>query len=293
MGVISGYNHNEFVSSSLLYSKIKREFKSFSTANLIDEAEFATYTEEVLRFLGIGAMKESETVLEVEERRVKLPSDFREIFAAYRCSPCSTSSSLEHSQGKSVIRQEVKCEIGTVSTNKCEVSCDTDKTIRKITTEMFINDCYETREYNNVFPLRLSPNVKDKCAEDCINMIHSDNWEMTINDGYIYTHFDGAIYLKYYAFPLDEGGMPMIPNILEIEKAVEWYIKYQILLNFWFSDDVSNIQNKWAKAEEQYNKWLNEARFKLKLPAFSTLLNQARNKRSQNLVTVFSKQYLR
>ncbi len=33
------------------------------------------------------------------------------------------------------------------------------------------------------------------------------------------------------SFPFDEEGLPMIPDIIEVEKAIEWYIKKEILLN--------------------------------------------------------------
>jgi hypothetical protein len=293
MGVISGYNKNNFISAELIYSKVKRDLKSFTGVNLIDDGDFPEYTAKVLDFLGIGALKECETISETTDRKIKLPDNFVELFAAYNCDENSSTDSNWVSQGKQQIKQDVTCELKGVNTNKCSVYCNSsERLINTITVEMFVNNT-NTKRVFNIVPLRLSPNVKPICSEDCLNLISSNDWEITINDGYIYTNFDGCIYLKYYGFPLDDDGLPMVPRVLEIENAIEWYIKYQVLLNMWFNSDVPDIQNKWSKAEEQYNKWLNEARWKLKLPSFATLINQARNKRSQNLVTLFSKQYKR
>jgi len=293
MGVISGYSKNEFVSADTIYSKIRREWKSFSSSNLIDDGEFPVYTAELLEFLGIGAMKEAEAVIEISDYKAKLPDDFVELYAAYRCTNTSSNTEVWRGQGQTIIRQDITCEVLGVKDN-CTICCDDERLIQKITTQMFVKYCVVTNEFCNVRPLVLSPNVKPRCAEDCINLISTTDYEITMDDGYITANFnDDCIYLKYYAFPMDEHGYPMVPKDVRVQKAVEWYIKYQLLLNFWFSDDVANIQNKWGKAEQEYKMWLGEARHNNKLPSFSTLLNEARNKRSNNLLAFFSKQYSR
>ena len=50
-----------------------------------------------------------------------------------------------------------------------------------------------------------------------------------IYNGYIYVDFDeGYVLLKYYAFPIDEEGWPMVPDNPFFIGAVEHYLRYMI-----------------------------------------------------------------
>lgn len=287
MGLITNYNKNNFISSDIIYSKIRREFKSFTGVNLIDDGEFPTYTYEVLSLLGIGTFKEAHALLDLTKGSCKLPDNFKEIHSAYRCKLTNSSQEIWRGQGKSIIRQDITCEV-LGQTDNCSITCDTnEKLYQKVTTQLFIKDQCTTNDYNITHLLRLSPNVKIGCDTP----IPTNDYEYNIIEDYIYTNFKDYVYIKYFEFPMNLEGDILIPDNIKIQKAVEWYIKYQILLNFWFSDDVQNIQNKWAKAEQEYNKWLNEARFELKTPSFAYLLNYARDKRANNITTFFQKQF--
>lgn len=292
MGVITGSSKNTFVSCEEIYSKVRRELRSYASSNLIDEGDFPVYTGEVLEFLGISSMKECEAIIEIENHQASLPLDFVELYAAYKCN-VNTNSEIWRPQGATSIRQDITCEILGVK-NDCSIDCCYDETIlKKVTTQMFINDQVHCLDYNIECLLSLSPNVKSLCSEDCLNKMYTSEREITINNKVITANFDGCIYMKYYGFPLDIDGLPMIPDIIFIKKVVEKYIKYQLLLSWWYNSDVGDIQNKWQKAEAEYNLAFAEAKYYLKLPSFSTLLNEARNQRNNNLVTFFSRQYRR
>lgn len=297
MGKITGFSQNKFKSAEYIYSKIKREFKSFGGVNLLDDTDFPLYTAEVLKKLGVAVYKEEDAFLKVQNGKAKLPHDFMYLYAAYKCGHTNTPTHSKNFQNEDLFENDITCEILKRS-SECSMEFDCggegDKIIERIRIKRYVNDkTYLDNEYYHPRLLKLSPNVKDKCSEDCLNLSHHRHChrhdEITINNGHILTNFnDGHIYMQYYAFPYDEEGLPMIPDITEIEKAVEWYIKHQILLNFWFNDDVANIQTKWQKAEIEYEKWMAEARYINKLPAFSTLINTIRNQRGINKVTFFS-----
>ena len=294
MGVITGANITNFKSTSILFSKIKREFKSFASVNLIDDLDFPTYVAEVLNMLGIAAFKEEEVIITVKKRKALLPKDFKQLYAAYKCTPFNDIKNHTHLQNTSIIENNITSEIIKKS-NKFNIECEyTDDIIERVTIKQYVNDSYINTYYKKPILLRLSPNVKSLCSDDCLNLLHSANDEISINNGLIHTNFDdGDILLKYYAFPIDEEGLPMIPDIIQVEKACEWYIKHQLLLNFWLVDDLTNAVNKWQKAEQEYENWMAEARYILKLPAFSTLINSIKTKRSINGISFFSQQDFR
>lgn len=291
MASISGFNQNKFKSASLLFDKIKREFKSFGDANLIDDSDFPLYVSEVLNKLGVGAFKEEEAISTVKNKKALLPKDFKQLYAAYKCHACNnwTTNNTRHYQDESVFENDITCEV-LGRKNDCQISCECDeRIIERLTIKRYVKDvCFE-KKYNNFTLLKLSPNVKEACSENCINLIETCQDEISFNNGYILTNFsDGDIYLKYYAFPLDEKGMPLIPDIIEIEKAIEWYIKNQLILNWWLVDDLKDSVNKWQKAEAEYEKWMAEARYVLKMPSFSQMVNTIRTNRHINKVAYFS-----
>lgn len=290
MGVITGSSENFFISADFVYSKIKRQFASFAAVNLLDDMDFPAYTMDVLRELGIGAMKESEAVSIIQNGQAKLPKDFYKYYAAYRCSNFGmTRTPNKLLQNKMVFENDSTCEILQRSRD-CEIDCCTDKLISRITVRQFVNEDLITYNYGNLGLLNLTPNVRQRSEHNSRSISIQSNNDITINDGYVFTNFmDDAIFLQYYAYPFDENGLPMIIDSNPyVEKAVEWYIKWQILQNFWLVDEVSNALNKWQEAENMYTKNLAEARHHNKIPAFSTLINYMLNKRGVNAVTFFS-----
>lgn len=290
MGLITGANGNNFVSAEFIYSKIKREFKSFSTVNLLDEMDFPALTMEVLRLLGNGAMREADVVTVIQNGQAKLPKDYYSYHVAYRCSNFGiTRTPNKLLQNKMIFENKITNEV-LCRSNNCEIDCHADdKLINRIIVRQFVNEDLVTYQYGNVGMLNLTPNVRPNSDKNSHHLGIQCNKDITINDGFIFTNFqDDAIYMQYYAYAFDDEGLPMIPDNVETEKAVEWYIKYQILLNFWLVDDLANALNKWQKAETESNKWIAAARHLNKLPSFSTLVNYLRDARGISKVDFFS-----
>lgn len=295
MGKITGFSQNAFKSAEYIYSKIKRDFKGFGYVNLIDDSDFPLYTAEVLKKLGNSAYKEEDAILFIKDGKAQLPIDFKNIYAAYKCHDCNKDDHLQIYQGRSTYEYKLTCDT-LCRNNGCVLECENEQElVQRVTVRQYVNDTVYNHEFNNFHLLKLSPNVKDHCSDNCLNFSgnhhHHNHDEITINNKCIHTNFhDGAIFLQYYAFPQDENGLPMVPDILEVEKAIEWYIKKELLTNLWFTGDLPNAQNLWQKAEVEYEKWMAEARFIGKLPAFSTLVNSVRNQRGINAVQFFSQQ---
>jgi len=294
LGLITGYSQNKFISAEEVYSKIRREFKSFTSSNLIDEGEFPVYTKEVLDKLGMSAMQECEAVLDMEEKKHILPYNYYQLHSAYKVTPSiSVHDPIWHAQNSITVRNDTTCESFVV--DKCTLDCAyEEKILQKVTVQQFVKDESFTKDYNSPILLRLSPNVHSMCADTASNINRSSIFEISINNGYIYSNFDNdSIYMKYYGLAVDDDGLPMIPDKPEVKKAVEWWIKYQLLLTWWFNGDVQDIQNKWGKAEQLYEAAMAECRYLDKLPSFSEMVNAIRNQRANNKVTFFKNQYRR
>lgn len=280
---------NKFKSAQYIFSMIKNQWKSLGAVGQLDDTDFPKYVADVLKDLEISVYKEKEVVLTVIDGKAELPKDFMYLYAAYKGSKCCDERSEEHYQGGYYVANDITCEV-LGSSRGCALDCECpDKVIQKITVRQYVgNDCTRTRQWDNICLLKLSPNVQDCCATNSPNIHCSGMDEITIDNNFVHTNFKNCdIYMQYYAFPLDEDNIPEIPDNIHVERAVEWYIKYQILLNKWFDGAIPEIQNKWGKAEQMYNDSLAQAKFINKLPGFQTMINTARNKRSINIVSYF------
>lgn len=292
-----------FKSAKYLFAKIKRDLSSFDGVNQIDEADFPLYVAEVLKTLGVGAYKESNAILTVHNGTADLPSDFMFLYAAYYAKKeQDTVDHLIYQRG-SVLINDVTCEVvknvdfemlGV--TNRCELDCgDFDKVFEKVTTREYVNDTLaRTRTWDKNHLLRLSPNVKSICSDDSVHHSHPHDRcedEITISDNKAYVNFKNAdIFLQYYAFPFDKDGTVMIPDVIQIEKAIEFYIKYQLFLIYWLNGSVADIQQKWGKLEQMYLEALADAKNYLRTPSFQTLVHSIRQQRKINKVSYFSQQ---
>lgn len=299
MGIISGSSANKFKSSSYIYGNVKRFLNSFDAAGLIDEGEFDKLVRDILGQLGIGAYKESKAVMRVKDFKAQLPDDFSQLYVAYKCSLLNESVKKEaHQQQNVAFVIDVTDEI--VESNNCEINCyeNNNMILEKITIKTTVElekDRNHSLTFGNVIPLRLSPNVnRDFCVNDCHNLHVSSQLEISINNGYIYTNFnDDFIYIKYYAIPIDEDGNIQIPDIesKSIEKAIETYLIYMILSTLWYNGQAPDLESRKIDAERNFNKAFAQARYEIKLPSFSEMVNTIRTKRSINQMKFHTEQF--
>lgn len=292
MGVITAANPNIFKSANIVFSKVKRFLSSYHAANLIDEGEFPTYVKEALGELSIGAYRENDAVIKVKNYKALLPKDFSMLYAAYKCSSHFGPHDLVHPQGTTSVFNDVTWEL-LEGGKGCEISCEESRgIIEKVTVRQYVKEHTVTGNLTNPVLLSLSPNVKrNKCAEDCQNLLATSPYEITIDNGFLITNFnEDYVYLKYWEFPKDDDGVPMIPDIDEIEAVVEWYIIHQLLLKWQYNKEVTDIERTVSDAERKYTNALANAKYYLKLPSFSSMVNTLRRQRSTNLLMLISQQ---
>jgi hypothetical protein len=105
--------------------------------------------------------------------------------------------------------------------------------------------------------------------------------EITINNGEIFTNFvDGIVLLNYYTLPVDENGLPMIPNVPKIQLAIDQYIRWKAFENLWINNDDMASQAKmvYYKTEFQTNSYP-DAEYWVKLTSFDAMIDISKNNR--------------
>lgn len=286
MSVIDPTNNIQFKDPSIITGKVKRFLSSYASGNLIDEGEFSVYIKEMLADLGIGVYRENDAIIKVKNYKAALPKGFSVLYAAYKCSPYFDAKDTVHPQNTVSVFNDITWEV-LEGRDKCEIDCCAEKgIIEKITVRQYVQEKVLSGTLTNPVLLRLSPNVKkSKCTDDCENLLASSPYEITIDNNFITTNFnDDFIYLKYYEIPLNEDGLPLVPGIEQVEKAIEWYIIYQLMLKWFMNGEVPDIQNRMQFAQQQFNLHYAEAKHTIKLPSFSNMINILRRQRSTNLL---------
>ena len=287
MSVITG-EYIEFVSAEPIYSKVKRFLKSFAGTNLIDEGEFPEYTYDVLRPLGMNVLQEERTLLSVKDYKTCLPTDFVKLLALYKCSPTLKVGGKDIPQNKSSVYYEVEKEL-YCAPKYCDIDCDSNTPLEKWTITTYVSEGPLTYNLRNPVLLRPGPNARGMCHGDCPNLFSNSPYEFTQRGREIIFNFsDDNVLMQYYSMPKDQEGNPLVPDEIELHKAIEWYIIYQVTLGWWMNNEVPDIQSKWQKAEQEYYDAIGNYKRYKKTPSVARLLNYIRNKRVINAVNAFS-----
>jgi hypothetical protein len=297
MSVITPDNNDVFKSARIVFAKVRRFLSSYGDANMIDEGEFPTYVNEILRLLGIAVYKESDAVVKIKNYKGKLPCDFAQLYAAYKCTPyVMSTNAVNHPQGQPIsvyndvtwelLEASAGCDIQTL-----QVTNNDPKIIEHISVRQYVREERQELNFRDPILLRLSPNMRrDLCGDDCTNTFSTSPFEIAISSNQILTNFkDDAVYMKYYAFPKDEDGIPMIMDEERLEKCIEWYIIYQETLRWWMNGSVPNLENRWQYAENKYNEWMAKRRNFQKTPSFAQQVNSIRRNRAVNKIAIFTK----
>jgi len=73
-----------------------------------------------------------------------------------------------------------------------------------------------------------------------------------LNNNYIFTNFkSGFVEMSYKAYPVDEFGMPMVPDNIKFIKAVEWYLISRIDYKRWRTTRLPADQKIWETSDRE------------------------------------------
>lgn len=282
-------NEYNFKSSEILFSRIKEDLSSYDSVGLIDEGKFYQYIKYIVDTLGISFYEEKDAVVHVHDYKASLPPDFTLLEIAFKCHPLEgefqtsppPSLQWQFKGWNDMLEKQSQA-------NECAINCDWQgEDPKQVFVRMYIEEVPVYASYNDIQILRVSPNVsKDRCRSNCRNRFASHSpFEITIDDRYIYTNFPhDAIYMKYYAFPTDDDGLPMVPDNAVIEDCIEYYIKFKLFEQMHMNGDDANIEKKLMYFREMWDIKLKEAKNYAKMPRFDTMVHAIRqNRRKYNI----------
>lgn len=93
-----------------------------------------------------------------------------------------------------------------------------------------------------------------------------------LNGDYLFTNFrNGFVEMQYKAYPVDDFGMPMVPDEIRFIKAVEWYLISRMDYKRWRSSRNAADQRIWESSDQQASWYIGSARSKALKPTLAQM----------------------
>lgn len=276
----------DFKTTDALFNKIKEDLYSFDAAGLLDEGKFYKDVQYVLGSLGVMWYREVETMISIDGYRANLPKDFDRLDAVYRCQGCGngprqlppgivfTELTFDHYPETQIPDPHVP--------RACPADTDywmqNGNKIFNSFSQLLVQRGDLVYSYHPPILMRAgNVNTRKMCTDRCPSVHNDSEHTFTIQNRKIYTNFkDGDIFMIYKAFPVDdETGLPMIPDNILIEKAIEDYIKYNIIKNLRTNGDASVAQLV-SLYDKDMQLSMGKAITETKTPSFATMVHNVR-----------------
>lgn len=91
-----------------------------------------------------------------------------------------------------------------------------------------------------------------------------------LNNDYIFTGFqEGTVEMEYYAFPIDQQGLPLVPDDPKFVRAVVSYVGERLSFRLMLKDELSHQKYETIKQDHLFN--VSSARSKANMPSLAKM----------------------
>jgi len=254
-----------------LLGEIGTDFTMYNNEGLIEPAQLIKVAQRVNYDLGLRIHGTKEVVLDIENKKVKLPDDFYVLNYAYLTATYKvTYKSMSGRETENVI-------VGRGSTEKCpkcyksEVDCCCEATYtvecqngESIYVQVVEKRKTETRVYDTFDRIRIAT---DTGRKDALN--DSDNVGY-IKNGFVYTNVaEGKLYISYQGALEDEEGNLLVMDHPMINEYYEYAIKQRLLENLYINGE--EVTQKLQLIEQRLRAARNNALTIVNTPDFAEM----------------------
>jgi hypothetical protein len=218
------YDNINYITSEPLVAEVKQELKSYFEAGAVSEVLIPSFIDQALRKLKVLTLRPEEAVIRFENYKSELPPDFYLLDYAIMY-----SSEVFWNNG-------VTSMVGSWYKNVQSDGCDTNQSLEIYETLSIPTPGFRISMKEPKW-VRVYADSTSLCTEDCQNLKVSSTDIIKINQHKkaSASFQEGCIYLKYFSRPVDDDGIPMIPEILEVEEYIKSYLKYKFFEQMWHS----------------------------------------------------------
>lgn len=242
------YENINYISANSLIAEVKQELKTYFESGAISEVLIPTFIDQALRKLRALALKPEEAVLHFVNYKSELPCDFVLLDRAMMY-----DNQVEWSAGVNSMQGYWYKSLTCTNCNDCDNKEEIYETITVpgIGFKLIMKQPQWIRVYHA---------SKQYCTDGCENLSvsSSDVLQIFENSKVSSTFETGCVYIRYFARPIDDDGIPLIPEILEVEEYVKAYLKFKFFEVLWHSimdESVNQIVSKFQYYKnDQYSK---------------------------------------
>lgn len=220
-----------------LLADVSTDFKLYSNEGLIEPAELIKVAQRVNYDLGLRINKTKETIIDVEKKKAKLPSDFYVLNFALLCGHYKVARPviqgdqretgyIETCHKCSLPHTECQCPDYTVAQTVYGDDAESLVLIQKVKTEVRTYQHFE----------RISINGKQ--VSEMGHNGHSSPNSGEIRNGFIYTNLEeGKLYISYEGAMEDLDGNLLVLDHPMINEYYEYALKQRILENLYINGE--------------------------------------------------------
>jgi hypothetical protein len=264
------YENINFISSVPLIAEVKQELKSYFEAGAISEVLIPTFIDQALRKLKVMVLVPEDVVLHFTNYKSELPCDFALLDrATLYDSDITFSSGMMSLKGYwyrsfEVLEGCVDCTPKTEFFEQLMIPTPGFKITMK-----------------NPKWVRVYHGSKSLCTEGCPNLNQPSPDIIQIYDNKtVSASFEtGCVYVRYFSRPMDDDGIPTVPEVLEVEEYIKAYLKFKFFEMLWHSQ----IDESAAQVERKFQYYKQDQLAKLQA-AFSYLLTKTKQQIADSVV---------
>lgn len=252
-----------------LIAEILSDLRQYDESGLIDYRSLNLWIKNELKRFGANITVKTEKFLDVENGEAELPEDFWNLHLAAKCTRDShefVKGSKQDVQDSQYWTQRIENTYiwdNLAGTHKKE-------SYKEIIEKSYYNNTEVRTRYVDPVILKLTKGLKKEyCAPGCKNLqaslTHSAPHEINIVGNKIQTNFKkGVIYIQYNALPSDEDGDLYIPDVVNLQEYLMYFVKRKILEGIWMNDDDVNLVNKLQYIKQQEREYFGLAMTQVK-----------------------------
>lgn len=218
------YDNINYITSEPLIAEVKQELKTYFEAGAISEVLIPSFIDQALRKLKVLALRPEEAIIRFENYKSELPYDFYLLdYALSYETNITWETGIQSYSGYWYKNIETGCD-----------GCDT-----KIETFEQITVPGPGYRISLKVPrwIRVYADSTSLCVDGCENLKVSSTDIIKINQHKkaSASFQEGCVYIRYFSRPVDDYGIPMIPEVLEVEEYIKSYLKYKFFEQMWHS----------------------------------------------------------
>lgn len=251
-----------------LMGEIAIDFPTYSIEGMIEPAQLIKVVQRVSYDLGLRIHGTKEVILDIENKKTKLPSDFYVLNYAKVCGRHTDTVPVLHGRHtENVILNSNNC--GTCGNPDPDCTCEKTYTVEcktgeKIFVQVVEKRKYETRVYDTFEDITIGTSTGKKDALD------DHGKQGYIKNGFLYTNFDsGRLFMSYQGALEDSEGNLLVVDHPVINEYYEYAIKQRLLENLFIAGE--DVVNKMQLIEQRLRAARNNALTIVNTPDFAEM----------------------